>query len=251
MFSFDQGPTFIEELAKTFCNRYNSWMPEISKKRIFYFLLGCFFLFLFGVFSFIVKEDLLDNFDFDTTVRLQNIIPRRLDDLFAFFSVLGSIEITSIALLVMLIVRRKIDGFFIAFGFGMFLVIELFGKLIVDHPGPPYMFARYKSLVDFPSNYVPHPHGAYPSGHSGRTVFLGLLLLFFLFNTKNAFTPVKLAIAAFIAGSMLIMIISRVYLGEHWSTDVIGGTLLASSMAFFVMSVLNFKRKKMAHHQQE
>jgi undecaprenyl-diphosphatase len=224
-------------------------MPEISKKRVLFFLLGIFFLFLFGVFSFIVKEDLLDSFDFDTTVRLQNIIPRRFDDIFAFFSVLGSVEITSIALLIMLIVRRKIDGFFIAFGFGMFLVIELFGKIIVDHPGPPYMFARYKSLVDFPSHYVPHPHGAYPSGHSGRTVFLGLLLLFFLFNSKNAFTPVKLAIAAFIAGFTLTMIISRVYLGEHWSTDVIGGTLLATSMAFFSMSALQWKFRK--HHKEE
>lgn len=222
-------------------------MPEITKKRILFFLIGCLFLFLFGIFSFLVKEDLLDSFDFDTTVRLQNIIPRRFDDLFSFFSVLGSIEITAIALLVMLIVRRKIDGFFIAFGFLMFLVIELFGKLIVDHPGPPFMFARYKSLVDFPTHYVPRPEGAYPSGHSGRTVFLALLSLFFLFNTKNPFTPIKLAIAGFVAGFTLVMIISRVYLGEHWSTDVIGGTLLGTSMAFFVISVLNFKRKKVAH----
>ena len=229
---------------------YNGQMPEISKKRVLLFLVGCAFLVLFAAFTLIVRADLLTNFDFDMTVRVQDNISRRFDTFFSYFSVLGSVEVTSIMLLVMLIVRRKIDGFFIVFGFGTFLLVELFGKALLDHPGPPFLFARYKSLVDFPTNYIPHPHSAYPSGHSGRTIFLGLLLLFFLLSGKNSFTPTRLALVGFVIGYLIIMLISRVYLGEHWTTDVVGGTLLASSLAFFTMSVLNVKRKKVAHHQE-
>lgn len=212
-------------------------------RRIVFFLIGCLFFFLFGVFTYVVKEDKLINFDFDTTVKLQNHIPRRFDDFFSYFSVLGSVEVTSVFLLIMLIIRRKIDGIFIVSGFAVFLLFEIFGKALIDHPGPPFLFARYKSLVDFPTNYIPHPSSAYPSGHSGRTMYLSIILIFFLLTSKKPFTPTKLAIIGLIILYDIIMLISRVYLGEHWTTDVVGGALLAISLAFFTMTVLNFKRR--------
>jgi len=56
------------------------------KKKLFIFLSGVFVFFLFIIFSYLVKKDFLTQFDFDTTVRLQDNVSRRFDEIFSFFS---------------------------------------------------------------------------------------------------------------------------------------------------------------------
>ena len=73
---------------------------------------------------------------------------------------------------------------------------------------------------------------SFPSGHmTNSTVIYGALAIFAAHALKGV--PQKLAVGGFV---LLIALIgfSRVYLGAHWPSDVIGAVLLASMMLFLV-----------------
>lgn len=203
-------------------------MSFLTKERVTLFLASASTFFAFLLFSYIVHKDKLTQFDFNTTVHLQDFISRRFDGIFSMFSIFGNFEVMLVVLILFLIFQRKLLGI-IALGlFGIFHVIEIFGKYFVNHPPPPHFMLRTIHPVDLPQFYVSADF-SYPSGHSGRTMFLLALILVVVWNSPRISLLWKLGITAVLLGYTGIMIVSRVYLGEHWTTDVIGGGLLGLS----------------------
>lgn len=215
---------------------------KINKGHIFFAASSAVTFLIFVAFTLIVKADLLTSFDFDTTHRLQNQTPLRFDPFFSSISVIGRFEYTVVFLMLILFVYRKIWGI-IAFGlFGFAHVIELIGKTLLDHPGPPRMFLR-SHYSDFPGLHV-YTDGSYPSGHSLRSVFLSILLIYLIYRSNRLNPLLKIALYTVIISITGIMLYSRVSLGEHWTSDVVGGTLLGGSMALFSLSFLYRQKTK-------
>lgn len=204
------------------------------------YLKSAFFLFtVYLIFGYFVNQDIFRNLDYDIMVFFQNNISRFFDIPFSLFTIAGSSEVTLLVsgLIFLYFLFRKKQLFL---GLGLYFlitVIELIGKFTIYHPKPPNIFFRYSLGFHLPSGYIIDTHFSYPSGHMARAAFVAVIFLFLILMNKKSF---KRAISLTLAGLFVAgMFISRIYLGEHWITDVAGGFLLGSSIGLLALYFRN------------
>lgn len=116
------------------------------------------------------------------------------------------------AILLLLVVRHWADAAMVALSAVPMLLGEAL-KWLVARPRPDYLLLG------------PEPTGlSFPSGHSVYACLLVGILIYL--SGKLVPSPgIRRSLQAALAGVILAMGASRVYLGVHWPSDVIGGYL--------------------------
>jgi membrane-associated phospholipid phosphatase len=224
----------------------------MSKRRLYILGAGLLLLASFYVFSRQVKQGFLKQTDFDTTVRLQQSVDSstrlRLASLVgdvmegSTFFASPEVSVIAVGLLTLFafvdIKKKKIRlrALVIPLLFTLLVMGEIYGKNVVHHPSPQFFMIKNPTSI-FPKYYI-NEQFSYPSGHAARAVFLGItflsLITYHLSLTKKNLKK-WMAIGAVVALYILIVAISRIYLGHHWLSDVLGGGLLGAGLGTFVL----------------
>ena len=153
-----------------------------------------------------------------------------MDIPFSLLSLFGSLEIVSVILFILWAFYKKLNYVYVLLCFAIFHLVELIGKAFVFHPGPTFEFFRYYFSFVMPSSSV-KPGSSFPSGHLGRTMFLSIIFVFMISKSKRLSAFWKKVFYCLIVVIVGLMFVSRIYLGEHWFSDVLGGSVLGGAMA--------------------
>jgi len=167
--------------------------------------------------------------DLFVTQMIQQFAFEELDYGFYFFTLLGSPEFSCFALLVVCwYLYRKYEwagAFLYLFFFVALTGVEFVWKYFVTYTGPSPEFDR--NVFHFGFLHLMTPY-SFPSGHTFRSVFL-LGVWYQRLNQSNHRPLLNVLFQKFVIILLMFGIgYSRIYLGDHWLSDVIGGYLLAA-----------------------
>jgi undecaprenyl-diphosphatase len=169
----------------------------------------------FGVLAWRVGQPGIPPIDSASTNLLHGLASPTLDALMAAVTGLGSsvvlASITGLAAVLLAIRRRRAEAVFVSLALVGTLVLNETLKAVFQRPRPGFAWAEV--LADF----------GFPSGHAMNAfvVYLALALVAWRLGGRRVGT-VALALAVILAVSVGV---SRIYLGAHWLTDVVGGYL--------------------------
>lgn len=198
----------------------------LKKNYKFIILLICVIIFLAIIEDVFEKETMeIDLFIYKLVV--QNM---RNDVLTSIFKVItnfgGAYFLVAVAAFLAVYIKDKKIAFSIPLNLIIITILNILLKNIVERPRPE----GYRLIAE--TGY------SFPSGHSMvSSAFYGLIIYFIWKNVKNK----KLKyISCTLLGLLITFIgISRIYLGVHYATDVIGG--FSISIAYLIIFTSTFK----------
>ncbi len=208
-------------------------------------ILSVFFLLIFFYgFSREVKRGRFKDLDFAVTVKIQDRMPKRFDEFWEDIGFFASPVVTSVFVMALTVwsfikakgLKKKMATLLIPFAFGLLTLAELYGKSVVHHPAPPFFLLKNPTTI-FPKYYVNEQY-SYPSGHAGRAVFVAILLFATMkqpARSAGGFNNIIMRKKLWIKFALVIFVglvlIGKVYLGQHWFSDVVGGIIIGTALS--------------------
>ncbi len=162
----------------------------------------------------------------DVVVFLQDLQNGFLDFFFGFISFLGEEYVYILIFGIIYYTYDKKMGEFMAIALGFSATVNTLIKNIVGAPRP---FQKYPDLVE---NLRPETSlgNSFPSGHTQN--FSTVLFSEAFFSKKKAMFYVSSIL-------VILMMLSRMYLGVHFLEDVVVAAILGIGIAYFAYQVFN------------
>jgi undecaprenyl-diphosphatase len=187
---------------------------------------------LFVLCTVITAAGLLDGLDRQVASEVRRTTGHAADVALSLVAVTASVPVSLVWMGLLLVAtqltrRRRRRALVLAGGFAAGTILEVLLKAALDHPGP-----RGGSRAVIALGIESIGRGAFPSGHMLRGTALALGTALILAGERRR-TSVRVIAALYVVE----LAWTRVYLNEHWTSDVIGGFLLGVAAALAVVAV--------------
>lgn len=161
---------------------------------------------------------IIDQFVFES---LRFFASDQLKEIFKIITNLGSFWGILIVIFLVFLVNRKVS--YICLGASIIQTsLNRVIKAIVRRPRPN---------VDV---FIRENNFSFPSGHAMAITCLYGLLIYYLYKSEIRYRKLLIVICVLI---IVLVSLSRVYLGVHYFSDIIGGILLSSSLVLYISDI--------------
>ena len=168
--------------------------------------------------------------DLAMTQGLQSLASPWLDQIMRGISFVGSRLVTvsiGFAVFAGLLVARRWRNALVIAASGVTPVIVPLLKNLIARPRPSGELVRVLEAS---------ASGSFPSGHAvGVVVLMGLIWAIFIVDLNRQ--PLRRTLLVLMALFVLFECMSRVYLGAHWPSDVLGGVLLGIAILWGLLAL--------------
>lgn len=190
------------------------------KNRTFILTLLSLLIISFIWLSIYVAQNPFIPMDLSISKVVQAIQFKGLDNIMLAISIFGELPFSLLSVLLVAFIFFKTgfkrEGYFVALTLLSGLII-LGIKNLIDRPRPTEFYVRLVEINRFQS---------YPSGHTlSYVLFFGFLIVL-MNHLKNINNRLRMSLIVISYFLIFTIPVSRIYLGAHWFTDVLGGVLL-------------------------
>lgn len=178
---------------------------------------------------------MIDSFIYDHVSAWINPINTAIFNFFSFFG--SEVFIIVLCLVILLATKQKSRG--IGFVF-ILLLSTLFNQ------GLKLLIGRERPNIN---QIVTESSYSFPSGHTMIATTIVGLFIFHLWNNKKWSTTKKTIITSILVIIALLVMLSRIYLGVHYFSDIIGGITASLLLLSIVYYYYSFKYKVPYYHK--
>lgn len=199
-----------------------------NKKEII--LLG-FTILLFIILSILIITKKANHID---TLFFSHVINIRTNNLTSFLEIItnlaGATFLLAISTILLIVIKKK--------QIPLYILINLICAFLTNQTFKS-IFTRTRPIG---INLIDETGYSYPSGHSMIGLsFYGFIIYLIHKNIKNKLTKTILITSLIL--TILLIGFSRIYLGVHYLTDVIGGFLLSIIYLTIYIKIINLEKK--------
>ena len=171
----------------------------------------------------------LDNKIYELLTKTQNPVMTETMIIISFFA--SAITLIGLSIVLILILKEKKYSRFIALNLALSFIINRILKFIIRKPRPPRIQIVQENGFSFPSS---HAMIAF--------TFYGFIIYLLCTNIKNK--AIKYSVTILLSILVILIGISRVYLGVHYVVDIIGGFIFGFIYLFIFIKYLYKKKRK-------
>ena len=166
-------------------------------------------LILFLILTYLVKTNNELNFDSSVYNFISNFINNNLTNIVKIITYLGSATIViGITILSLIILKNKKIGICMIINLITITLLQYILKFLIGRPRPVGI------------NLIEEKNFSFPSGHSLTAMAFYGFIIYLIYNSKLKYKNIYILLLGLL---ILLIGLSRVYLGVHYITDVIGG----------------------------
>ena len=208
-------------------------MIIIKKNRIRWIILGlCLILFITIMIFVVIKKDLyIDEYVYSLISKLRSSDMTNIIKIIT--NIGGTIIITVVTILSLFIFRNK--------KINICIILNLLGIFILNNVLIKNIIARGR-----PSgiNIIEENGYSFPSGHTAISTVVYGYLIYLIYNYVSN-KKLKYVLISILSIIILVVGLTRIYLGVHYTSDVLGGYLLGISyLLMFTYVTRNYIKEK-------